>query len=222
MLDTYEKEKRVDPDQVLYLKPAEERQFTSSWNHTIFISMAWVFSLILLVAAVLFIFHSVDGTMNEKKKMATLQALAAKNKTPKTVKSVRGPKEPVREATTSVRTSAESPKAAPRMNNSVGSEWLRSVEQGDFPKLSKKLPLRLTIEAIDNVWLRVTSDGKVLFQTVLKRGTSESWTATQVLEVWTGNSSNMSLTINGTSIGSPGKGVIKKMLVSHDGVKIGS
>lgn len=218
LVDTYEKEKRVDPDQVLYIKPAQEKQFTPNWNRTLFVTLTWVFSLVLLISAVLFIFSNINNSIKDKKKVAALQAMAAKNKNAAAKTSAKQ----IAAAATSPRQAAEPVSKAARASNSVGTEWLRSPEQENFPKLSKKLPLRLTIEALDNVWIRVTCDGKVLFQAVLKRGTSESWSATQNIEIWTGNSSNMALTLNGTSIGSPGKGVIKKMLVSHDGVKIGS
>src|SRR3989338_909487 len=98
--------------------------------------------------------------------------------------------------------------------------WIRSIVQGNFPNLEKTSPLKLKIKALDNVWLRVTCDGKVLFQSILKRGTSEVWTANTAVEIWTGNSSNMTLSLNGFSLGSPGRGVVKKLTVTHQGVKI--
>ncbi len=98
-------------------------------------------------------------------------------------------------------------------------EWLRSVEQGNFPKLSKRTRLDLTIRAIDDVWMRVTCDGKVLYESILKKGNIETWVAENKIEIWSGNSSNMALTLNKSSLGSPGKGVVKKMVISHDGVR---
>ena len=104
----------------------------------------------------------------------------------------------------------------------IGSEWLNHVQRGNFPKISKQTPLLLEIKALDTVWLHVTADGAVVFQGILKRGTAESRSAADSIEIWTGNASNMSLTLNKTSLGSPGKGVVKKMILSHEGVRIGS
>ncbi len=104
----------------------------------------------------------------------------------------------------------------------VSSDWLRSPEQGNFPSIPKKAPLELRIKAVDNVWMRVTSDGRVMFQSILKRGAAETWTARESIEIWSGNSSNMVLSLNGFNLGSPGKGVVKKLQVTHRGVKIPS
>ncbi len=99
-------------------------------------------------------------------------------------------------------------------------QWLRSVDQGNFPKVTVKTPLELKINALDNVWLRVTCDDKVLFQSILKRSSAESWKAQKQIEIWTGNASSMSMVLNRFDLGSPGKGVIKKMLISRQGVRI--
>ena len=100
--------------------------------------------------------------------------------------------------------------------------WLRSASQGNFPAMGKKTPLELKVKALDNVWLRITADGKILFQSILKRGESQAWAAKESIEIWTGNSSNMVLSLNGYNLGSPGKGVVKKLTINHSGVKIPS
>lgn len=99
-------------------------------------------------------------------------------------------------------------------------EWLRSPALGNFPKLSRRTRLDLTVRAIDDVWMRITCDGKVLYESILKKGNAQTWVAENKIEVWTGNSSNMSLSLNKTALGSPGKGVVKKMVIDHDGVRI--
>ena len=68
--------------------------------------------------------------------------------------------------------------------------------------------------------MHVTSDGVVTFQGILTKGSAETWSAKTSIEVWTGNASNMSLTLNKYALGSPGRGVVKKMLISRDGVRI--
>ena len=107
-----------------------------------------------------------------------------------------------------------------RSETGVKSEWIRRPEQNNFPKITVNTPLSLTIKALDTVWLKVTCDGKVLYESTMRRGMSDTWTAAGQIEIWTGNSSNMNLVLNRVNLGSPGKGVVKKMLVSREGVKI--
>lgn len=116
-------------------------------------------------------------------------------------------------------TKKETSKAAAE-NKSNSENWLRQPRLGNFPKVGEKESLRLKIKAVDLVWLRITCDGKVLFQSVLKRGANETWTANDHFEIWTGNASGMELSLNNFNIGSPGKGVIKKMLISREGVRL--
>ena len=104
----------------------------------------------------------------------------------------------------------------------IANEWLRHSSLGNFPKIGKSAALRLKIKAVDTVWFKITSDGKVLFQAILKRGAAETWTASDHFEIWTGNASKMELTLNNHDLGSPGKGVMKKMVINHEGVRTAS
>ena len=93
------------------------------------------------------------------------------------------------------------------------------------PAASSKLlvprgqPLKLTILSKADVWMQVKSDGAVIFQNVLPKGSKESWTAQEELELWTGNAGAMELVLNGKSLGSPGTGVRKGIRVTRDGLK---
>lgn len=200
ILRTYEKEERKDPDQVLFIKPAAERERKPVFNKN------WILIPGIVLGAVVCIFLVFAG-------VKTAAGWVSKQKwslpsMPKTEKKAK-----------------ESPKAAPakspeKEKAKASDEWLRSVESGNFPKIAKKTPLNLTIKAVDAVWLKVTCDGKVLFQNILKKGNSENWTAASEMEIWTGNSSSMVLTLNKYSLGSPGKGVVKRMVINRDGVKV--
>ncbi len=104
---------------------------------------------------------------------------------------------------------------------SIDPRWLYHVSLDDFPKIASNTPIKLKIRALNDVWLRITCDGKVLFESLLKKGAAESWAADRTIEIWTGNSSNMRLSINGSSLKpSANKVGVKKMLVSYEGIKI--
>jgi cytoskeletal protein RodZ len=197
LLNIYEKEGRKDPEQVLFIKPPELRDKNKEPGSERWVAVTGLaVALILAAVALFFVGNLLAGKIAEWK--------AAADNAPK------------REVTVKKKAKPKTEKAAPKKPN----EWLRSTELGNYPNIPDRTPLELNVKAVDNVWMRVTCDGKVLFQSILKRGQSETWTGKQSIEIWTGNSSNMVLSINGYMMGSPGKGVVKKMIVNHDGVKI--
>ena len=51
--------------------------------------------------------------------------------------------------------------------------------------------------ALEDVWIRVHADGKLIFEQILKKGDREIWYAERELKVRLGNSDNVSLIFNG-------------------------
>lgn len=89
------------------------------------------------------------------------------------------------------------------------------------PKLIVPLsvPLKLTVSSKADVWMQIKADGTVIFQNVLAKGSRETWTAREELEIWTGNAGAMELSLNGRALGSPGSGVRKGIKVTREGLK---
>ena len=83
--------------------------------------------------------------------------------------------------------------------------------------LSKKL--KLTLQATSDVWVQVKSDGAVVFQNVIPKEATESWAASQELELWTGNAGAMKLTLNGKPLEGLGGGVKRGVRITHAGIK---
>ncbi len=83
----------------------------------------------------------------------------------------------------------------------------------------KSQPLKLTIRTKLDVWMQVKADGTVIFQNVLAKGSQESWTAKEDLELWTGNAGAMTLTLNGRPLEGLGSGVKKGVRITHEGLK---
>ncbi len=199
VIKAYEQKGLKEPEQILFIKPAElkaEEKFLASAGADLLIP-ALVIIVLILAGVAVFLFKNSSVVHS--------QSLPVKKTKPKAESSRAKP---------AVEVKAES------SENLATKGWLRSVAQGNFPKINRKAPLELKIKALDSVWLRITCDGKVLFQSILKRGAEESWRAGEKIEIWSGNCSNMFLILNGTAIGSPGKGVIKKMWINHDGVRL--
>ena len=195
LLEAYEREGRVEPEQVLFIKPAaaREKARTTAFDKKWLLLPLGAIALVLMAAGLFFALKTAGSVLWLHKPMS----LRSRGETASRPRAVAGSSQPTR-----------------------SDEWIRSVGQGNFPGLEKNASLKLKIKALDNVWLRVTCDGKVLFQSILKRGSSEVWTAAGSIEIWSGNSSNMVLSLNGFSLGSPGRGVVKKLIVNHQGVKI--
>lgn len=80
-------------------------------------------------------------------------------------------------------------------------------------------PLKLTVKTTADVWLQVKADGVVIFQNVLAKGSQESWTAKQDLELWTGNAGAMQLSLNGKPLEGLGRGVKKGVRITRAGIE---
>lgn len=207
IVKAYDKEDRKDPAQVLFIKPAAEREKSSLLNFDKSLLVLPVIVLALIVGG--FALFSLVKTATQHIK--DRKAVSASSKASKTAHS---------EASGKAKASkAQNEKSASDKSFSA-EDWLRHTELHNFPKIGKKDTLHLKIKAADSVWLRVTCDGKVLFQSILKQGVAETWNANEQFELWTGNASNMELSLNNYDLGSPGKGVTKKMLISREGVRI--
>ncbi|MFH0940284.1 MAG: RodZ domain-containing protein [Candidatus Omnitrophota bacterium] len=87
-------------------------------------------------------------------------------------------------------------------------------------KIQKKIVL--VIRAKDKCWLQVKVDGKVIFQNVLAKGSSESWQAYEKIELWLGNAGAVQFELNGRplqKIGRPGQ-TLRHVVVTRAGLSI--
>ncbi len=94
----------------------------------------------------------------------------------------------------------------------------RKAEEPEF-LVSPSKPLKLTAQTTADVWLQVKSDGAVIFQNVLARGSRETWTAKKEIELWTGNAGAMRLSLNGKELEGLGRGVKKGVRITHAGLR---
>ncbi|MBI3008077.1 MAG: helix-turn-helix domain-containing protein [Candidatus Omnitrophica bacterium] len=88
------------------------------------------------------------------------------------------------------------------------------------PAPPKNEPIILTVRATKDVWLQVKSDGKKMFEEVLKEGSSEKWEANEKIELWVGKAEGLELERNGQPLGSLGYGIIKNILITREDMKI--
>ena len=151
IVDAYDKQgKGPAPEQVLYIKTQDERIKEARGFHNFVPILILIAAAFLCGAAIFYVSKNFHGWSD---------ALSKKIHSQNTVISSQGRPE---------KNSKEGGSAAPTARSS--NEWLRSVEQGNFPKISANHSLDLKVRSLDNVWLHVTCDGKVLFQSILKKG----------------------------------------------------
>lgn len=58
-------------------------------------------------------------------------------------------------------------------------------------------PIRLTAQTADSVWMRVNSDGKLIFEGILAKGEEKTWRANKEFRLRIGNPAKLNLTVNG-------------------------
>ncbi len=87
-------------------------------------------------------------------------------------------------------------------------------------KTSAPSGIKLTIRAKDNCWMQVKSDGKNIFQGILRKGRVEGWKANYKIELSVGNAGILELEVNGKIISSLGrKGqAVKNIVITKDGL----
>jgi cytoskeletal protein RodZ len=206
LVSIYEKEKKEDPEQLLYIKPADPAMRTGYRPPQVIAGVCVAFFLAFILLG------QPSKLFQSKLGKATKVTSEKSKKTP----AVKTRDETPRKETKETKEMAQEPgkKAGDDL------QWLNRASLGNFPKIDRKTPLSLEIKALEAVWVHVTSDGHVVFQGILKKGSSETWGAKNTIEIWTGNATNMLLNLNKSSLGSPGKGVAKRMLIAHDGVRM--
>lgn len=85
--------------------------------------------------------------------------------------------------------------------------------------IPKKSPFKLAIKVKKTVRVGIKKDGVLIFERVLPKGTEELLTANDKIEMNIAKAEAVELILNGRSLGSPGKGVIKNLEITSSGIK---
>ena len=82
--------------------------------------------------------------------------------------------------------------------------------------------VEVAVRATRNTWMQVKADGKVVFQMTLNKGSMESWSADNRIELSGRNIEQLDMEINGKHIGSLGGGEhrIRKVLITKEGLTV--
>ena len=86
--------------------------------------------------------------------------------------------------------------------------------------IPKSEPLILIVKTREDAWMEIKSDGEVIFRNVLPKGSVEAWKAKKGIELWIGKAEALEFVLNGHSLGSLGRGVMKGILITRKGVEL--
>lgn len=113
-------------------------------------------------------------------------------------------------------------KAARDRSVRVEKKTSRPIEKAAAAKTAaaKKGPFTLVLKTKKTVFIKAGKDGSPLFSRVFSKGSSESIKADERVELYIAEAESVELVLNGRSIGSPGRGTIKNLEVTSEGVKI--
>ncbi len=87
---------------------------------------------------------------------------------------------------------------------------------------STQKDVKLTVRAINDSWLKVKADDKVVFQSTLNKGSVESWEASNEIIISGKNIINLEFEVNGKLIGALGKKdrKAKSVRITKDGLSV--
>lgn len=86
--------------------------------------------------------------------------------------------------------------------------------------VAKSTPLVVVLKVKQPVLIGVKKDGVLLFKRILPKGTEESFTADKKIEIYTARAESIELSLNGKSLGSPGRGIISNIEITRSGIRI--
>jgi len=85
---------------------------------------------------------------------------------------------------------------------------------------SRKEPFTLTLKVKSPTMIQLKRDGVVIFKRVLSKGTVETFTANNSVNMFVARAEAIEILVNGKSQGVPGRGVIRDLEVTSNGVRV--
>lgn len=100
-------------------------------------------------------------------------------------------------------------KVPPRREKVVATKTAVKTTAASVPQIPKAADYILSLKTRADVYLKITSDGNVIYEGILKKGSNEKWEAKESFEISTSKAEALVIDLNGTSLGPLGKGVVK-------------
>jgi len=85
---------------------------------------------------------------------------------------------------------------------------------------SKNVPFTMTLKIKNPVMVQLKKDGVLIFKRVLPKGAEETFAVNNSVNMFVGRAESIEIIVNGKSLGSPGRGVIRDIEVTSNGLRI--
>ena len=167
----------------------------------------------ILAILVLTLFSTVKSKVinsggENKVKTTRQKKTAAKKKAPKKVEE-------------KIKTKKTAQKKQQKSKKTTSSKETAAVSKEKNSKPKSAVSVIMVLKARGKVWVQVNEDDKMLFAGVLLKGQSKTWKSSGTLTVWTGKADVLDFIVNTRKIKSFATGVVKNILVSNKGIKVG-
>lgn len=86
--------------------------------------------------------------------------------------------------------------------------------------IPRSSPLLLVIRVRQNVMVQIKRDGVLLFKRSLQKGSVESITANDSINISAAKAEAIEISLNGINLGSPGKGIVNNLEITRTGARI--
>jgi transcriptional regulator with XRE-family HTH domain len=86
--------------------------------------------------------------------------------------------------------------------------------------MSKNVPFTMTLKVKNPVMVQLKKDGVLIFKRVLPKGTEEIFAVNNAVNMFVGRAESIEIIVNGKSLGAPGRGVIRDIEVTSNGLRI--
>jgi hypothetical protein len=120
----------------------------------------------------------------------------------------------------SEKAAANAPEARPAESAAKAepADYIQSPSLNNFPALRPKEPLKLSVSASTDAWVRISADGQVALETILRPGQKKEIVAQDDFEMKLGRPAAITLSLNGYALGSPGNGQAKHVVIKREGM----
>lgn len=184
--------------------------------------IGYLLAAIVVFKVMGFLIHKVFSKDGKAPIVRTAKEQAKKMPPGKTLKEFQIEKERAAKDAQAARSKEQSALIAKELTQSSSGEGASVPNQQPAAEKENKKIIDLSVRAKKNTWLQVKIDGAVVFQSILKKGVAETWSADKEIELSGRNINQLEFELNGKMLGALGREerMAKKVVFTKDGLSV--